>query len=276
VNQDESFVALASLRQSDVNRAGGKAAALGEVSRAGCEVPPGFVVPTEFYRRWRSDALPTRFDFMVRERCASLRAGRFAVRSSSPAEDGAEASWAGQFETVLGVAAEDVPGAIRQCWASLITGQTAAYAASRTTSRPSEMAVIVQVMVAGDISGVLFTVDPVSKNPSRCAVEAVAGLAETLVQGIVTPQSYLLRAPDGDVIAERRHQQRTRAVLREDGIVYEPLALDFEIPITEDLLHRLYGTGRRLAAHFGSPQDVEWTFAGESLLVLQSRPITTL
>jgi phosphoenolpyruvate synthase/pyruvate phosphate dikinase len=269
---------LSSVSLSDLASVGGKAAALGEIAQAGCRVPPGFVVPREYRERaLRGDLDQHAFELEVVQRCDELGPTSLAVRSSGVSEDGTDASWAGQFTTYLNVKRNDVVARIRECWQSPGSAHASAYAARHNAlDRRWDLAVIVQAMVASEISGVLFTVDPVSKDSSQCAVEAVVGLGEPLVQGEVTPQSYVLDRVTGEVLEEHEGQQQVALRLTDSGI--ERVALDTgrERSLTEAKLSELVEMGLRLEKHFGRPQDIEWVYEGDVLSVVQSRPITTL
>lgn len=263
---------------SDLASVGGKAAALGEIARAGCRVPPGFVVPREYREReLRGDLDQGAFELEVVQRCDELGPRTFAVRSSGVSEDGADASWAGQFTTYLDVGRDDVVARIRECWQSPGSAHASAYAARHgALDQRWELAVIVQAMVAGTVSGVLFTVDPVTKDPSRCAIEAVAGLGEPLVQGEVTPQSYVLDRETGKVLEEHEGQQPVALRLTDGGMARVALADRSEARLSEAKLSELVKTGLRLETHFERPQDIEWVYDDDVLSVVQSRPITTL
>jgi pyruvate,water dikinase len=178
-----------------------------------------------------------------------------AVRSSATAEDLPTASFAGQHDSYLGVAG---PAAIiahvRRCWASLFSERAVAYRQrGGFDHRKVAMAVVVQAMVVPRASGVLFTADPVTANRKVIAIEAVPGLAEDLVSGRASADAYQVR--DGQV-TERRPPGAS--LLADEQVL---------------ALARL---GRRIEAHFGVPQDIEWCLAGEEVAVVQSRAITTL
>ena len=165
---------LADVRMADVAEVGGKAASLGELIAAGVRVPDGVVIAadaadmTSDERRWLSGA-----------GAWDLGAGPFAVRSSGIAEDGAERSFAGMYESVLNVSADDVPAAVDRCLASARAARVADY----EPARDGRMAVIVQRMVAAAAAGVALTADPINGDRSTCVVTAVRGLGERLVSG---------------------------------------------------------------------------------------------
>lgn len=239
---------------SQVAVVGGKGASLGELSRIdGVRVPPGFVVTTDAFRRVAGAAIPADLADAIRVRVKAEVA--YAVRSSATAEDSPSASFAGQHDSYLNVVGADaVVEHVRKVWASLSTERAIAYRRQHGFGEGgAQMAVVVQAMVDPDASGVLFTADPITSNRTVASVEAVRGLGEALVSGLVTPDTYRVR--DGEVIARE---------VREEPV------------LTDAQLVRLAAVGRRVEAHFGRPQDIEWCLAGDELSLVQSRPITTL
>lgn len=271
---------IRSLREvslADIQQVGGKAAGLGEISKAGCEVPPGFVVPRQYYERWLDRDLGQSFENEIREQCERLGAKYYAVRSSGIVEDGTSASWAGQFDTYLGIEQETVLARIYDCWKSPGSVHATAYAKQNDAlSKRWDMAVVVQAMIASEVSGVLFTVDPVARDYNVCSLEAVAGLGEFLVQGRVTPQSYVINRDTGKIVEERLHRQHKALKLTDTGIEEIELPPEYVLPLTVATIADLVSIGLRLELHFGRPQDIEWTYAKGILSVVQSRPITTL
>jgi rifampicin phosphotransferase len=280
--------------QTQVALVGGKGAQLGELSRlVGIRVPAGFCVTTEAFQRILAEG-PSIDELLDQLSClkpddraaisalsadirhviegvvipddltaaitASLaRFGEqaaYAVRSSATAEDLPTASFAGQQDTYLNVVG---PAAILQhisrCWASLFTERAVTYRLRNGFDhRKVHMAVVVQQMVSAQASGVLFTADPVTSNRKVASVEACFGLGEALVSGLVNPDVYKVRS---------------------DEIVSK--ALVTEQPVLSDAqVVRLARLGRRIEAHSGRPQDIEWCLADDEFSIVQSRPITTL
>lgn len=242
---------------------GGKGASLGELARIdGVHVPPGFCVTTDAFRRVVGEAdsaaaveavtLPAD---LIAAIGARVRPGTaYAVRSSATAEDSPTASFAGQHDSYLGVVgAEAVVEHVRKVWASLFTERAVAYR-RRHDLGAAPMAVVVQELVEARAAGILFTADPVTSNRKVATVEAVTGLGEALVSGRVSPDTYRVR--DGAVVG--REPQRAEPVLTDAELV------------------RLVDLGRRVEAHFGRPQDIEWCLADDTFALVQSRPITTL
>ncbi len=295
---------------------GGKAAHLGELTRtAGITVPGGWCVTTGAYRAVVEgapgfDALLDRLAGLPADDADGLAAvaaevrglvasrpvpddvaaavaaavGRspagtaWAVRSSATAEDLPTASFAGQQDSYLNVVGADaVLDRVRDCWASLFTDRAVAYRRRRGLDhRAVAMAVVVQEMVVPDVSGVLFTADPVTSDRTATVVEAVPGLGEALVSGLVAADGWTVR--DGTVV-DRRAAPRTVAVRPAPGggIRTERLGPHDDSPLlTDDQVLELARLGRTIEAGLGGPQDVEWCLSGGRFQVVQSRPITTL
>ena len=209
-----------------------------------------------------------------------------AVRSSAAAEDGSSASYAGQFETVLGVRAGDEPefwAALRSVWASAFLARAAAYRTERgDASGGIRMAVVIQELVDPEVSGVAFSADPVSGDRDTAVVSAVYGLGEGLVSGELDADTYRVR-PGHPVAATVAHKDRAlRPVPGESPRSEEvPPPLRDAPALSDDEAHRVAECARSLASALGAPQDVEWALVPgpatvRELVVLQTRPITTL
>ena len=203
----------------------------------------------------------------------------YAVRSSGTAEDLPTASFAGQQDTYLNVVGpETVLRHVSRCWASLFTERAVIYRMRNgIDQRKVQMAVVVQQMVFADASGILFTADPVSGNRTIVSVEASFGLGEALVSGLVTPDVYKVRR---DVIVEKTIGTKRLAITAssEGGTRRDAIesTRQGQPALTDNAVLRLAQLARRIEAHFGSPQDIEWCFAGGDFQFVQSRPITTL
>jgi pyruvate,water dikinase len=289
---------------SDTARVGGKGANLGECARACLPVLPGFCVSTDAYRdatrdvtdllaadaaqgdataaRERVLGLPVPEAVRVGITAAYLRLGEpaVAVRSSATAEDLAEASFAGQQDTYLGVVGvEAVLDAVRRCWASLWTDRAVDY--RRQHDVPDEglaLAVVVQEMVAADTAGVLFTRDPVTGDDATMLASSSYGLGESVVAALVTPDTFTLSRDPATVMAREIGSKQTRIDQTPDGgtVTTDVPEADRAKPSVSDAqLLRLVGLGERVEAHYGTGQDIEWAFVGDELYLLQARPITT-
>jgi phosphohistidine swiveling domain-containing protein len=231
--------------------AGGKGGTLARLRQAGFPVPDGFLIlPTAF----DGEELKPEAWEQVQANLARLRKevgeASFAVRSSALSEDSAQDSFAGEFETVLEVHADEmIRQAIQAVRRSRHSERVRVYSQARGLDQLSEMAVIVQRMVRAHLSGVLFTADPVSGSHNRMTGNYVHGLGDELVSGEVTPFAFSLSRPKGG---------------------YEgPMEL-------RRFARHLFKLAKRLETELGGPQDIEWAVAGKRVYVLQSRPITTL
>ena len=203
----------------------------------------------------------------------------YAVRSSAAAEDSPTASFAGQHATYLDVVG---PAAILQhvsrCWASLFSEAAVTYRLRNGfDQRTAQMAVVVQRLVCPDVAGVLFTADPVSGNRKVICVEAGFGLGEALVSGLTDADVYRIR---GGELIEATIATKPRGVYPAPTggtqvRAIEPERQD-EPALTDAQALRLAQLGRRIEAHFGTPQDIEWCRVDEDFQIVQSRPITTL
>ncbi len=211
----------------------------------------------------------------------ALRANRVAVRSSATVEDLPGHSFAGQYDTYLGIA--DLLAcleAIKKCWASLWTERAYDYRERNGFDHLSvDMAVIVQGLVPAEASGVLFTADPVTGRSDRLIIEACFGMGEALVSGKVTPDRFLLSKRDLRVLSHSVSKKAIQSVLDEaGGVVEQAVASDqANTPcINETIARRLGALAKKAELALVSPQDMEWAVKGAKIFFLQSRPITTL
>jgi pyruvate, water dikinase len=210
-----------------------------------------------------------------------------AVRSSALGEDGRDATFAGQQETYLWVrGADHVCDAVRDCWVSLYSPPAITYRARfGEAAHEAAMGVAVQLMVDAEVSGVLFTCNPVSGDPSMVAVNASWGLGLAVVGGEVTPDDYLVSKVTGEVVRERIHDKEVQYVpdARGRGAVRIAVPDEQRNVACLDLqaLDALVDLAGRIERYFGGHQDVEWVLARgrslpDSLFVVQSRPVTAI
>jgi len=278
---------------SDGDRIGPKAVGLCTLHKLGVRVPPCFfLTATAFRSHLEAGGLPPRIASLLdeiaaqpqtvrsaleeirravvraslpedlRERIAAaygrLAAPAAAVRSSATAEDLPGHSFAGQYETILGVRSlEECLDAVKQCWASLWTERAFEYRRRNGIDhRQVEMAVIVQRQIEPDAAGVAFSIDPVTGSRSRIVIESCRGLGEALVSGKVRPDRFLLR-------------KRNLKLIRQELATSEP-SLDLKSA------RRLGRHVRRIEEKLGCPQDMEWALRDGTLWFLQARPITAI
>lgn len=301
-----------------INLAGGKGANLARMSDGGLPVPPGFCVTTEAYSAFADaislaprveamlsaiEAAPDRLDEETAElrtfitaaampesirapiltAYATLEQGGFvAVRSSGTAEDLEGASFAGLHDTYLDVRGEErLLDAIQRCWASMWSARATFYRGNKgfdqTTAR---IAVVVQQMVEADVSGVMFTANPLTSATDEIVVNAVYGLGEALVSGIANPDEHILSLADLRVKEQRVGQKAVRIVRDQASgagtvTVAVPTHEQQRYALSRDLVTRLGALGRDIMSSYGDiPQDIEWAIAAGQIYVLQSRPIT--
>jgi pyruvate,water dikinase len=313
--ETESVIPFDRLSVGDVEVAGGKGANLGEVTRAGLPVPPGFIVTAPAYLQamesggvrdelasaaGRIDAddtaalselaahmhdlvhkagVPDDLRRSIVEAYHSLGEGLVAVRSSATAEDTAGTSFAGMNETFTNVEGDDaLITRVVDCWSSLFGERVISYRATQHVTDEPAIAVVIQRMVDSERSGVMFSADPASGDRSRIVIEAAFGLGEVVVGGHVEPDTYVV-AKDGPRLLETRVGRKAFAIRRgQRG--------DERVELTDDEAHRqvltadevleLARLGTRVEDHYGTPQDMEWAYDRDGLWLLQSRPITTL
>jgi pyruvate,water dikinase len=288
---------LTELRSGDEPRFGGKSAALGELLDAGIRVPAGFGVSREAYEAARAaggDRLTAPAD--VREQIAARYADLarsaggdeppVAVRSSAVGEDSANATFAGQQETVLWVRGVDaVCEAVSACWASLYSETATSYREHLGDARPPAMGVTIQLMVDSLISGVLFTCNPLTGDPSMIAINASWGLGLSVVGGEVTPDDFLVSKVTGEVVREVLGDKHVEYVPDPDraGVLLREVSGERAAArcLGDRELAALVGVAKDAQAHFGSHQDVEWAVARtgsvpDNVYVLQSRPVTAI
>jgi pyruvate,water dikinase len=204
-----------------------------------------------------------------------------AVRSSATAEDLPDLSFAGQQDTYLNIlGTEALLDAVVRCWASLWTARAIGYRA-RNGIAPDDVAlsVVVQEMVQSEASGVLFTANPLTGRRDEVVIDATLGLGEALVSGQVEPDHYVVDGASGQITAKTLGA-KALAIVGEAGggtrTVTGDGASAGQQALPDPAIRDLAQLGRRVAAHYGTPQDIEWGWAGEKLYLLQARPITSL
>jgi phosphoenolpyruvate synthase/pyruvate phosphate dikinase len=203
----------------------------------------------------------------------------YAVRSSATAEDLPRASFAGQQDTYLNIIGKDaILKHISKCWASLFTERAVTYRLQNGFDhRKVYLSVVVQKMVFPQAAGILFTADPVTSNRKVLSIDASFGLGEALVSGLVNVDSYKVR--NGKVIAKQISTKKLAIYALEDGGTkeqeIEPERQNRQALTNEQIL-QLERIGRKIEAHFGCPQDIEWCLVDDTFYIVQSRPITTL
>jgi rifampicin phosphotransferase len=294
----------------DKRRIGGKAGSLTELVEKGFRVPRWAIVGTEVFERLISgvaaeiaallddlddenvDATHDSIAVILSrveidsaaESAISLAyrqvgGGRVAVRSSGVEEDGERLSFAGQFTTRLNVTGADaVLAAVRECWESAFSVRSLAYRLRHgMAAAVPGMAVVVQEMIDADVSGVLFTANPLSGDRTECVVSAVYGLGESLVSGAVDADTVVLDKATGAVRETVVGDKSERLDPGDDGCVVTAVdeARRAGLALEPDRLAELRDIAVLVEEAFGAPRDVEWALADGRLWLLQSRPITS-
>lgn len=295
---------------------GGKGANLGEMTLAGFPVPQGFCVTTRAYRAFIQasqkmaellnllDGLqPNQLEEIrqlgqrIRDHLLTLPVPEtvkgaisdawhnsgidqeYAVRSSATAEDLPTASFAGQQDTYLNVkGAEQLLQAVRNCWASLFTDRSIVYRIQNGFDHRSVfLSVVVQRMIFPEVSGIMFTADPVTGNRRVVSIDASFGLGEALVSGIVSADLYQVKS---DQLIKKQIARKEIAIYAkpEGGTAQVEIPEDRQTTqaLADEQAVRLADLGRAIEKHFGNPQDIEWGLVENTIFILQCRPITTL
>ena len=301
--------------KENTDLAGGKGASLGEMTKAGIPVPPGFVILADTFREViKTNNLddkiaeilksvkiedtesvdeaskkireliagaktPENIESEILKSFDELKAEHVAVRSSATAEDSSSASWAGELETYLNTTREDLLETVKKCWSSLFTQRAIFYRIEKKMQNEDvAVAIVIQKMVESEISGVAFTVHPVTKDPNSMVIEAGWGLGEAIVGGQVTPDTYSIDKKNIKVVDIYQSEQEMM-IVRDGNQTKEatvPAEKKDKQKLNEDQILELAEICLDIEKHYGKPQDIEWAFENNKFYIVQSRPITTL
>ena len=303
------------VNKEDAGIAGGKGASLGEMTQAGIPVPPGFVLLAEAFEQFiRETDLDVEIDSIfhkvkhkdmnsveaasekiqelileakmpkdiadaIKKEFKKLKAKYVAVRSSATAEDSSTAAWAGQLDTYLNTTDKNLLQNVKKCWASLFTPRAIFYRYEKKMHKLKvSVAVVVQKMVQSEISGVSFSVHPVTQDRNQLIIEACIGLGEALVGGEITPDSYVAEKSPLRLIDKNIGGQDRALVRGTSGNVWKKLSTSAadKQKLTDKQILQLSELVKKIEKHYGFPVDVEWAKEGSKFYVVQSRPITTL
>ncbi len=218
-----------------------------------------------------------------------------AVRSSATAEDGAVASWAGELDTFLNTNRDSVVKTVKKCWSSLFTPRAIFYRHEKDlVDAHVSVAVVIQKMIQSEISGIAFTVHPVTEDPNQMIIEAGFGLGEAIVSGQITPDSYVVLKSDMSILDVNVSGQTRKLIKSKVHKVLKSVrsGSDENNDVSNEWVdlgqegERQKLTGKQIVElaqicyniekHYGFPCDIEWAFAEEKFYITQSRPITTL
>ena len=305
-------------RRATRETVGGKGASLARLLRAGVAVPGGFHLTTAAYERFLTanglesgiraalekaetskpdtlesvsgeieelflrGSMPEEISEAISQAYAGLPGDEpaVAVRSSATAEDLPGASFAGQQESFLNVRGEkELNEAVKRCWASLWSARAIGYRERQGFGHDRvSVAVVVQHLVPAEVSGILFTANPVTGARDEVLINAALGLGEVVVGGRTTPDSFILDHATLRVKERQTGRQEVETALSEQGTTERPLGPERAAQPTLDdtQLARLAEIGLSIERHFDGPQDIEWAYADDHFWVLQARPITSL
>ena len=303
------------LAKVDVGIAGGKGASLGVMTRVGIPVPPGFVILSNAFERFLEETdldveidsilhkvnhkkihtvegaseqiqalileakMPKDIGEGVAKEFKKLNTRFVAVRSSATAEDGSTAAWAGQLETYLNTTERNLLENVQSCWASLFTPRAIFYRFEKgMKNQKISVAVVVQKMIQSEISGVAFSVHPVTQDRNQLIIEACLGLGEALVSGEITPDSYVLSKKPTVIIDKNIAEQAKALVKGGAGNVWKKItyASGTKQKLSDNNILKLSKLVVKIEKHYGFPVDIEWALSRGKFYILQCRPITTL
>ncbi len=304
------------LGRNDANIAGGKGASLGEMTQAGLAVPPGFVILSQTFEKFLEETdlnveidsilhtvnhqevhtvenasekiqalileakIPDDIASEIKKLFSELAAEFVAVRSSATAEDSSEAAWAGQLDTFLNTTEKTLLLNVQKCWASLFTPRAIFYRFEKGLhNQHISVAVVVQKMVQSEVSGIAFSVHPVTEDHNQLIIEAGFGLGEAIVSGQITPDSYVVEKEPRNITDKNISEQEkmiTKAVGGGDNWQGVPNEKKSQQKLTDEEILELSELILKIEKHYGFPCDIEWAREGCNFYVTQSRPITTL
>ncbi len=290
-----------------LNEVGGKAKALIETTIAGFPVPSGFALSVEFFNLWlkeikNSSEWSKLLANVTKEQCDIIKskaaqlmfneqqkaeiekalrefeAGAvFAVRSSSPEEDLEGTSFAGMYETFLGITTHKLEKAVASAFSSCFDFRVMEYKKQNNINLQNTcIAVIVQKQIASDVSGVGFSLNPNNNCYDEVMINASFGLGESIVSGIVTPDTYVVNSVKNEIIEKKIGDKQTALWLKDDGGTIQKDNINSkEQALTDKQILQLSQLIKKCEKHYGRPMDTEWAFEKDKLYLLQSRPITT-
>ncbi len=304
---------ISELDKQDIKSAGGKGASLGELVKIGMPVPKGFVILSNTYEEFIKN---TKLEFEINSTLQNLKSSDnkeiqnasekitslilqtkipdsiaeeiltafkelklkyVAVRSSATAEDSINASWAGQLETYLNTSENDLLQNIKKCWASLYSPRAIFYRLENNLNNHKiSIAVIVQEMIQSKVSGITFTIDPVTQDKNKMIIEAVFGLGEAIVSGSVTPDKYDVDKKYNKLINKYISNQTRSIISDESENKWIEIENGDKQKLDDSQIIKVATLAAEIEKHYGFPCDIEWAYANNNFFILQSRPITTL
>ncbi|PIR57310.1 MAG: hypothetical protein COU72_01590 [Parcubacteria group bacterium CG10_big_fil_rev_8_21_14_0_10_41_35] len=314
--QNKIILPFRDLGAKDVALAGGKGASLGEMAKAGISVPPGFVILSTSFEKFLegtdlnveidailnsvshkkihtvenasekikalilSAEMPKDIAEEIQKFFKKLKTKYVAVRSSATAEDSASAAWAGQLESYLNTTEENLHENVKKCWASLFTPRAIVYRFEKELHKQKiSVAVVVQKMIESEVSGIAFSVHPVTEDKNQLIIEAGFGLGEAIVGGEITPDSYVV-AKSARKILDKNIGEQQKSLIRGDSSTNEwkvvPDNLAKKQKLNDRQIIELAEIIIEIEKHYRFPVDVEWALEKNIFHIVQCRPITTL
>ena len=296
------LVWFAEVGKEDIPLVGGKGANLGEMTKASLPVPPGFIITAEAYYEFlrsnkldaiikkdlanldpeeskklsaiaetlqkaiKSHPLPSELAKKIEKAYDDMGKGPVAVRSSATAEDLPDASFAGQQATFLNIEGHDkLIKAVRECWASLFEARAIYYRAiNKFDHMKVGIAVPVQKMVQSEVSGIMFTADPVASDTNKIVIDAGMGLGEAIVSGSVTPDHYVVDKKTMEIVSKEVSKQDWQIVRSKTGANIHTSNPKDKLEgqkLSDEQIVKLATLGHKVEMHYGAPQDMEWAFA---------------
>ncbi len=295
-----------------ISQVGGKGFNLIKMSRLGLNVPPGFILTSHFFTPWFKQLQQTAaWETFIKNRgdaeqlqqlCTDLKAttagytldaeqlknlhdglakypdiSLFAVRSSSPEEDCDNASFAGVYDTMLGVNKQNLPAAIRDIFSSCLDPRVLSYKAQHPAGRSMpNMAIVIQKQIRSESAGMAFSINPLNNDYDELVINANFGLGETLVSGSASPDIFIINQPRKQLVSKTLGAKECCLQLNKKGgttlTTTEPVQ-QFSISDTQALA--IMEATQKIASHYQQAMDIEWALEKGCLYLLQARPITT-
>jgi phosphoenolpyruvate synthase/pyruvate phosphate dikinase len=314
-NSNALIAWFSGLSKSDVGIAGGKGASLGEMTQAGIPVPNGYVISSNSFERFLEETdlnveldaildkvnhkemqsienaseeikalimnakMPKDIEKEIEKRFKVLNSKFVAVRSSATSEDSSSAAWAGQLDSFLNTTEKTLLENVKRCWASLFTPRAIFYRFEKGLHETKiSVAVVVQKMVDSEVSGIAFSVHPVTQDRNQLIIEAGFGLGEAIVSGQITPDSYVVEKSPRRIIDKNvSEQERGLYKISTGGSEWESVKeKGAQQKLSDKQIMELTEIILRIEKHYGFPCDIEWAFEKGKFYIVQSRPITTL
>jgi pyruvate, water dikinase len=304
------------ITKKDAASAGGKGASLGEMTKAKMPIPPGFVLLASAFERFLDetdltqeleaalnavnyqdvnsvDRASTTIRTLIKQAkmpqdlatdlltaFKKLGSPFVAVRSSATAEDSSDASWAGELETYLNTTEKTLLENVKLCWSSLFTPRAIFYRHEKDLVKTKvSVAVVVQAMIDSEISGITFTVHPVTQDKEQMIIEAGYGLGEAIVSGSITPDAYVIDKRDFSIIdINISLQEREIVKCLRQGVKWKkiPAKMQEKQKLSGQEIIELAKICANIEKHYKFPCDIEWAYFKSKFYITQSRPITTL